>query len=86
MKKAVFYDVTYGSCKNRRFGGNMSIIRAKRISHLGTTLALTTAVANVPSSLVLSTLMIKAIRSSETSSHTRATLRHIPEVDILDIT
>jgi hypothetical protein len=41
-------------------------------------------IANVvPSSLVLSTLMTDAIRSSETSVLTRATLRHIPEDGIL---
>jgi hypothetical protein len=39
--------------------------------------------ANVPSSLVLYTLMIKEICSSETSVPTRATRRHIPEDDIL---
>jgi hypothetical protein len=38
---------------------------------------------NVPSSLILSTLRMEAIRSSETSARTRATLRHIPEDGIL---
>jgi hypothetical protein len=37
----------------------------------------------VPSSPVLVTLMIEAIRSSETSALTRATRRHVPEDDIL---
>jgi hypothetical protein len=35
--------------------------------------------ANVPSSLILVTLMMKALRSSETSVLIRATRRNIPE-------
>jgi hypothetical protein len=35
--------------------------------------------------LLLFTLMMEAIRSSETSVLTRATLRHIPEHDILQL-
>jgi hypothetical protein len=35
--------------------------------------------ANVPSSPIFVNLMIEAIRSSETSVHTRAKRRHIPE-------
>jgi hypothetical protein len=42
------------------------------------------ATANVvPRSLILSSLMMKAIRSSEPSVQTRATWHHIPEDDIL---
>jgi hypothetical protein len=41
--------------------------------------------ANVPSSLILSTLMVEAIRASETLVVTRATPRHFPEDDILHI-
>jgi hypothetical protein len=37
----------------------------------------------VPSSPILITLMMKAIRSSETSAITRATQHHIPEDGIL---
>jgi hypothetical protein len=39
--------------------------------------------ADFPSSLILSTLMMEAMRSSETSVPTRAAWRHIPEDVIL---
>jgi hypothetical protein len=37
----------------------------------------------VPSKPILATLMMEAKRSSETSIHTRATMGHTPEDDIL---
>jgi hypothetical protein len=55
-----------------------SIIRMKRVSDLGKTLAVVTA--NVfPSSPILVTLMMEELRSSETSVLTRVIRRHIPE-------
>jgi hypothetical protein len=38
---------------------------------------------NVPNSLILFTLMMEAIRSSDMSVLTTATRRHIPEHDVL---
>jgi hypothetical protein len=62
-----------GSCKNRRFRGT---------HHLHRQQLLITANA-VPNSLILSTLMIKAIHSSEKSVLKTATGLHIPECGIL---
>jgi hypothetical protein len=54
-----------------------SIIKDKRTSAIGTTL---TVIANVsPSSLIPSTLMMKAVHSFVTSVLTRDTWRHIQE-------
>jgi hypothetical protein len=55
---------------------NVTEERVARISELGTTIAGT-------SSEILSTLIIEAVRCSETSVLTRVTQRHIPEDGIL---
>jgi bacterioferritin-associated ferredoxin len=77
-----------------------SIIRVKRIGELRTALAVTSkcsivclrnvlqllVISNViPSSQIFVTLMMVAMRSSETSVLTRSTLRHILEDGILQL-
>jgi hypothetical protein len=66
-----------------------SINRITRISELRKTLAVISnceqlpVTAILPSSLILFTQIMEAIRSSETSIPTRALQRHIPEGGIL---
>jgi hypothetical protein len=66
---------------------NASIIRMKRIGELEATLAVSVlqflVIANVPRSLILVTVMMEALRYSETSILTRATRSTIPEDGIL---
>jgi hypothetical protein len=74
MKKTVFWDVMpCGSCKNRRF---------RRTCHMHL-LLITSNV--LPSSLILVTLMMEALRSSEESVLTRSIRRHVSEDGILYI-
>jgi hypothetical protein len=90
MKNVAFWDVSpCASWKNRRFGeSSASIVRVTRIGELRTTLAVTSnrrtlLTANVVlTSPTPVTLMMEAIRCSETSVLTRVTRRNIPE-DVL---
>jgi hypothetical protein len=71
-----------GSCENRvSVELSASLIRVTKISELGTTsVRLVLDTANViPSSPILVTLMMEALRSSETSVLTRATLLNTSE-------
>jgi hypothetical protein len=72
MKNAAFWDVTpCGSYKSQRFERKYRLHhKVKRISKLGTTLAVIS---------FISTLMMVAIYLSETSALTRATRLHITE-------
>jgi hypothetical protein len=71
MKNAVLCDVTpCGSCKNRRSEGTCRLLlQNRKIGKLGTTLAVTRKLgllltANVPSSLILSTMEKESTLSS----------------------
>jgi hypothetical protein len=83
MKNAVFSDVTpCGSCKNRVLKErNASIIRVTRIgeSHIVflRNVRRFLVTGNVHSSPILVTLMMEALRSSETSVHARSTGRNV---------
>jgi hypothetical protein len=78
MKNAIFWDVALvrTNILEERIA---SIIRVKRIGMLQ--LLITTNI--VSSSLILFTLMMEVIRSSETPALTGATWRHIQEDGIL---
>jgi hypothetical protein len=79
--------------KDRTFGGTYHIIRVRRISELGTMLAVTTNCNTlrrkiitadvVPSSLIFLTLMMMMMIVSETSVLERTTWHHVPEYGIL---
>jgi hypothetical protein len=89
-EEAFFWDVTScGSCKNRRIGGSYGLHHQGTRSTsweqgwklLATearcVLRLVVTATVVPSSLILTNLMMKAIPSTETSALTGATRYHI---------
>jgi hypothetical protein len=83
MKNAAFWDMTpRGSCWNRLNQRQVLLPSSGWKVVLRNVLQLVVT-ANVPSSLILSTLKTEAIYSSETSFLTRATRRHVKEEDIL---
>jgi hypothetical protein len=89
MKNAVSWDVMpCGSCKNRRFGGMYRLHHQgdknwRTGNNVSSVLRLLITANVVPSSQILSTLMMDAIPSFETSVLTGSTKHHIPEDGIL---
>jgi hypothetical protein len=75
MKNAVFWDVVpCRSCVNRRLGGMYRLhLQGRKIGERGTSVSKWLQLAD------FCTLKMEAIRSFETSVHTRSTRRHIPE-------
>jgi hypothetical protein len=87
MKNAVFWDVTpFGCCWNRHFGGTYRLHyqcgKNQQVRNKFNSNQLLDTVKFVPSSLILSTLMMEAVCSSETSVSTRATQRHIERYSV----
>jgi hypothetical protein len=76
MKNAILWDVTpCDSCKNMSL--HTIFLRSMR--------RLQVAANVVPNSPILVTLMMEALRSSETSVLTRATRRNVPDNGILHV-
>jgi hypothetical protein len=78
LMNAVFLDVTTCVfCEDRHYGRKVSLVFLFSVFHLPVT-------ANaVPSSLILFTLIIEAVLSSDTSVLTGAARCHIPEDGII---
>jgi hypothetical protein len=91
MKNGVFWDVTLCALVRADVSEELSasFIRVTRLGELGTSLAVTRnrstlVTANiVPNSLILVTLTMEALFSSEISASTRAARRYISEDGIL---
>jgi hypothetical protein len=84
-KNAVFLDVTpCGTYEYQRFGRTYRLHHQGGKNHRARNVTCNLLItANVPIFLILVTLMIEMIHSSETLVLTRATLSHIPEDGIL---
>jgi hypothetical protein len=85
FKKVVFWDVApCRSCVNRRFGGAYRLhLQGRKIGERGTSCRLQPPADAGTSPADFFTLKMEAIRSSETSVHTRSTRRHVPEDGIV---
>jgi hypothetical protein len=88
MKNAAFWEVkAFGSCKKRHIGRTHRVHhhveknqRSRKEDSNNNKLLIT---ANISNSLNISTLIMEAVNSSETSLFARATWHHIPEDGIL---
>jgi hypothetical protein len=90
LKNAIFWDVMpCGSCWDRRFIGKYRLHhqgdknRRASIIFLRSVIRLLVTASIVPRSPIFVTLLMEAIRSSETFVLTRSTQRNIPEDTIL---
>jgi hypothetical protein len=78
MKNAVFWDVMpCGSFKNQSFGGTWHLYHQGDFGFIHSVRRLLVTANGVPNSPILVTLMMQALRSSETSVLTRAAQRNI---------
>jgi hypothetical protein len=76
-KNVVFWAVgPCGACKNRRFGEKQGLHHQGNIRSVRRLLVIANVVPNSP---ILASLLMEALRSSETTVLTTATRRNIPE-------
>jgi hypothetical protein len=84
MKNGVFWDVTpCGSSKNRRFGGTYCLHHQVDNTILKYYSISSQLASVIPSTMILATLIMEAVNSSETSVLTRTTRRNIAKDGIL---
>jgi hypothetical protein len=87
MKNDVFWNIMLVAFVITKVSGERiaSIIRVTRIGQLGTTLAVTSNQSKPQRNTVYNSMIMEAIRSSETSVLPRATQRNILEDSILQL-
>jgi hypothetical protein len=88
MKNAVFWDVApCRSCVTGRFGGTYGLhLHGRKIRERETSVRRWMQISHAGFSLAdFCSMKMEAIRSSETSVHTRSTRRHIPQDGILHL-